>query len=218
MNILAIETSTAACSVAVLSHEQCIFLEENTPQAHARHILPMVKQALSDASLTADALDYLAFDQGPGAFTGLRIATAVIQGLALGWDKPVVSVSSLDALSFQAQQRGEPILALLDARMGEIYAGAYLDGVPLAGPAVLPPEQLESWIEAFQIKRAIGLAGDHKPWVAQQGLSWVEAVPRADALATLAAEKITQARKIEEQVPTPLYLRDKVTDKPKKEV
>ncbi len=217
MNILAIETSSSACSVALVCGERCIFREEHTPQAHARHVLPLVERVLAEGGMAPEALDCLAFDKGPGAFTGLRIAAATVQGLALGWDKPVVGISALAALAFQAQTQS-PVLSLLDARMGEVYAAIYRQQTLLAGPVVAPPEALRSWLEQHGVVQGIGLAGDHASWISQHALQWTEQPPRADAVAFLAQREAERACKVTQQLPTPLYLRDKVADKPKKEV
>jgi tRNA threonylcarbamoyladenosine biosynthesis protein TsaB len=128
MRILAIDTSGEACSAALLTEkglQQRLALE---PRRHADLILGMVAALMEEADLRLRDLDALAFGRGPGSFTGVRIATAVVQGLAFGADLPVVPVSTLAGLA-QGQHRRQgarQCLAALDARMGELYWGRYV--------------------------------------------------------------------------------------------
>lgn len=127
MKILAIDTSTDACSVA-LRHGSDTFMElKIEPQAHARLILGQVDLVLRAAEVGLDEVDLFAFGQGPGSFTGLRIAASVIQGLAFGVGKPVIAVSSLQALAQQAANLGfKKVISIVDARMQEVYCGEYV--------------------------------------------------------------------------------------------
>src|SRR6185312_12626224 len=125
MNLLAIETATEACSVALLHGNTLIDRSELAPRRHAELVLPMAEALLAEAGITRKQLDVIAVGQGPGAFTGVRLAISVAQGLALALDIPVVSVSSLAALAMQAPKNGAPILAAIDARREEIYAGVF---------------------------------------------------------------------------------------------
>src|SRR6185437_7852342 len=125
MNLLAIETATEACSVALLYGEALIDRSELAPRKHAELVLPMAEELLAEAGISRKRLDAIAVGRGPGAFTGVRLATSVAQGLALALDIPVVPVSSLAALAMQAPKNGAAILATIDARREEIYAGAF---------------------------------------------------------------------------------------------
>jgi len=132
--ILAIETSSQACSVAliqcngkavVVSQEYC-----DTPRSHTKLTLPMVDKILSEASLTLADLNAIAFSAGPGSFTGLRIGLGVVQGLAFGADLPVIGVSTLRVLALGASEHyqlkdGAIVVPCFDARMGENYWGIY---------------------------------------------------------------------------------------------
>ena len=149
MNLLSVDTSTESCSAALLSHGELTERYEVAPQQHARLILPMIDQLMGDAGLAPAQLDAVIFGQGPGSFTGVRIATALAQGVAMSVDCPVVGVSSLAALAqglYRTTQQRR-CLALIDARMNQVYAGAYViddQGVArLEGDeAVLDPQQV----------------------------------------------------------------------------
>ena len=126
MNILAIETSSEACSCALqLSDGSLSQRHDVAPRQHTQLLLPMVDSLLREAGLSLSAVDCFAFGRGPGSFTGVRIAASAIQGLALAVDRPVLGVSSLAALASGAEQAGESVLAVFDARMGEVYLGAF---------------------------------------------------------------------------------------------
>lgn len=129
--ILALDTSTQACSVAVNNRAGELFsCDRITPQSHANQLLEMIQTTLERAQIEIEKIDYLAYGSGPGAFTGLRIAAGVAQGLALGWDKPVISLSSLASTAKAAIKANSEQLsafdcvqwvALVDARMNEVY-------------------------------------------------------------------------------------------------
>lgn len=152
MNLLAIETSTESCSAALLVDGRLIQRSRLAPRLHAELLLPMCEDLLAEAGIALAALDVIAVGQGPGAFTGVRLAVSAAQGMALALDLPVVAVSSLAALALQAPVNGAPVLALIDARMGEVYAGVFRhsdaglvepvdeESVGAAGALVLPGE------------------------------------------------------------------------------
>lgn len=132
MKLLAFETATEACSVALWIDGQVRERFEIAPRRHAELTLPWAGQLLADAGIARSQLDAIAVGRGPGAFTGVRLAIAIAQGIALALDRPVVPVSTLAALALQSQ--GDRILAAIDARMGEVYLGAFAraDGDVLA--------------------------------------------------------------------------------------
>ena len=125
--ILAIETSTPACSVALTIDGVLLEDFRLAPRQHNDLILPMVDQLLTQANIHLKDLDAIAFGKGPGSFTGLRIAAGVVQGLAYGADLPVIGISTLEAMALEAFQKyhKDYWLAALDARMGEVYIGGY---------------------------------------------------------------------------------------------
>lgn len=127
MKLLAIDTVTEACSVALWLDGEVHERFEIAPRQHTILILPMVQQLLADAGLSLSQLDAVAVDRGPGSFTGVRIGTGVVQGLAYAVDLPVVPVSSLTTLAQAVwlKLRHENVLALIDARMQEVYWAGY---------------------------------------------------------------------------------------------
>src|SRR5688572_16016384 len=125
--ILAIETATEACSVALLHGGKTLQRFEHRPQAQADLVLPMIEAVLSEAGLKTQDLDAIAYGRGPGSFTGLRIAAAVTQGIAVATGLPVIPVSTLAVIAqgvYRVHGR-EKVIAAIDARMQEIYWGYY---------------------------------------------------------------------------------------------
>lgn len=132
--ILALDTATEACSVALWNDGEVHALFELCPREHTQRILPMVAQVLSDSGVALAGLDALAFGRGPGSFTGVRIGIGIAQGLALGADLPMIGVSTLKTMAQGAQRvaGASRVLAAIDARMGEVYWAQYTaqgDGV-----------------------------------------------------------------------------------------
>lgn len=149
--IIAIETATEACSAALIvadaqnNDTRCYTRYQFAPREHTKLILPMLDDVLAEAGLQLADMDAIAFGRGPGAFTGLRIATGIAQGVALSVDKPTLAMSSLAALALSALQQqtaSHTVIAAIDARMGEVYWASYrvIDGHLQA----LAPEQLSN--------------------------------------------------------------------------
>lgn len=124
MQILAIETATNACSVALLSDNGLEFAEDNSVNSHTQSVLPMIDSLLADTDFTLDDLDAVAYDAGPGSFTGLRIGAGVTQGLAYAKNLPIINISSLEAMALQANV--DYAAVALDARMNEIYFATFV--------------------------------------------------------------------------------------------
>jgi len=149
MKLLALETATEACSAALYIDGRVLARFRHAPRLQTELLLPMIEELLAESGLSLGALDMLAYSRGPGAFTGVRIAAAAVQALAFAKDIPVLAVSSLQTLA-QGVRRvhgARSVLAVFDARMDEIYAGAYaeqgelmrpLDIEHLCAPASLP--------------------------------------------------------------------------------
>jgi len=218
-NILAIETATEACSAALSVDGRIIERSEIAPRRHAELILPMIASLLAEAGLARAQLDGIAVGRGPGAFTGVRLAIAVTQGLALALDVPIVPVSSLAALAQDAPDAGASILAVIDARMGEVYAGAFRRGadglveaigdetVGKADELILP--QSIQWCvvgtgwDAYRAALAPRLP---PPPTFADGVRY----PQARAVAVLAAPQFAAGRGVAPEQALPVYLRDKV--------
>jgi tRNA threonylcarbamoyladenosine biosynthesis protein TsaB len=128
--VLAIETSTSACSVALNLAGRVISRYSEEPRSHTRLVMSMIDEVLTEAGIKVTALNGLAVTQGPGSFTGLRIGFAAVQGLAFGLDLPVVAISTLQVMAETAVRKRElghemVIVPVLDARMGEFNCGCY---------------------------------------------------------------------------------------------
>lgn len=219
MNLLAIETSTEACSVALVHGDQLITRSEIAPRRHAELVLPMADGLLAEAGLGRHALDAIAVGRGPGAFTGVRLAISLAQGMALALDRPVVTVSSLAALALEAPAGEGAILAVIDARMGEIYAASYRRNdegelVPLDEERVCPPEALvlppaegwrvvgTGWATYAEVLRS-RLTG---PVLSERG----QCYPQAEHVAALAVREFRAGHAQAPEHALPVYLRDKV--------
>lgn len=132
-NLLAIDASTAACSVAINRDGEIIESFVLAPQDHTRRLLPMLDDLLQSENLPLSAIDAIAFANGPGSFTGLRICLSIVQGLAFGASLPVIPVSTLEVMVLGAQRllnlnSNRLVLPMLDARMAEVYWGLYESG------------------------------------------------------------------------------------------
>ncbi|WP_145519167.1 tRNA (adenosine(37)-N6)-threonylcarbamoyltransferase complex dimerization subunit type 1 TsaB [Yersinia mollaretii] len=221
--ILAIDTATEACSVALWNNGEVQALFELCPREHTQRILPMVQQILAESGLTLGQLDALAFGRGPGSFTGVRIGIGIGQGLALGADLPMIGVSTLQTMAQGAFRLtgASRVLAAIDARMGEVYWGEFereAEGVWLGEmtEAVMTPEQT--------LARAQSLSGD---W-ATVGTGWQTypdlisgsnvlladgqmSLPQAEDMLPLALSLWANGRAVSVENAEPVYLRNEVT-------
>lgn len=225
MKILALDASTEALSVAVVDDERDYELEhfEIAPQAHGRRLLPLAQELLERAELALADLDGLAFGRGPGAFTGLRIAAGLIQGLAAGVDRPVVPVSTLAALAARClynDARVQRVRVVQDARMGEIYSADYqrgqgADPEPLGVERVMRPAQLDADTASAYTRAGNGwhvVAGERG--VAPEMLEPVEQWPHALDIARLALPTLRAGEGLSAAQALPVYVRDDVARKP----
>ena len=216
MRVLALDTSTEYCSVALWQDGIVIEHCELVGQKHSELLMEMLDALLKDAGIKIRQLDGIAFGMGPGSFTGVRIACGVAQGLALGANLPVAGVCTLEAL---AEASGKSrVIAALDARMGEVYHAAYrkqddawlTECEPsLCFPQDVPPLTGDDW---FGVGSGFAAYGDalQKRYAGQlQGVNGA-AVPQAAAIATIAAARFSQGRGVDAAKALPLYLRDKV--------
>lgn len=170
MKILALETSGACCSAALLIADQLEQRHEHAPRRHADLILGMLDDLLREADLRLSDLDAIAYGRGPGSFTGVRIAAAVAQGVAFGAQRPVIAVSTLAATARAASRRSgqRRIACALDARMGEVYWGCF----EVAGPSALTPIDQEGVLApaSTPVLTGTGWCGAGSGWAAYPAL------------------------------------------------
>jgi len=224
LKLLAVETSTEACSAALHIDGETQEKFEIAPREHTKKILPMIDSLLAEAELKPQQLDALAFSRGPGSFTGVRISTGIIQGIAFGADLPVIPVSTLAAIAhyFFCQNLNKNIaFTAMDARMGEIFWGVYRknhlghteligeEAVTLAGNIIFSEQQgvgIGSGWAVYQPQLSdclgdllISVDADH--------------LPRASAIADLGIIGFNQNQAVEAENAMPVYLRNKVAKK-----
>lgn len=221
MKLLAIDTATEQCSVALLIDDRCITRCVRMPRGHAELILPMIQEVLAEAGITIKQVDVIGFGRGPGAFTGVRIAVGVVQGLAFACDIPVIGISNLAAVAQQVISSQGEILVCMDARMAEVYWGMFksVDGLVVASSVeqVSKPEQVIQYINDTKQTPAIALGTgfDAYPVLSehfQDRVADAGALPRAEEIALLAAHDFKLGRMVSAAEAQPVYLRDQVTN------
>lgn len=220
--ILALDSSTDACSVALHIDGACTHLFELAAKSHTQRLLPMVDEILAKAGCHLNELDAIAYGRGPGSFTGLRICMGVVQGLAFGANLPVLPISTLQAIAcgFMEQNPNNhlPILAALDARMDEVYWGLFS---PEALPQTLVTDQVmkPGLVHADQKLNQLGqqFIGLGSGWHYQDLINLapdmidLQVYPNAQHIATLAFEDFNNNQKISIMDAQPVYLRDSVS-------
>jgi len=229
-DLLAIDTSSEACSVALALGAQVIQRHSVAPLRHAELLLPAVRELLDEAGIPLNSLDAIVFGRGPGSFTSLRIGIGVVQGLAWGTGLPVVPVSSLAAIAQQAiglERSGRQvasagfILVAVDARMSEVFHGTYT--LPETGVIQTVSVESVSAPGAVRIKhpeRTIGVGNgfERYPELAELGDTLVQVradlQPRATALITLARQWLQTEKPLPAAAAQPVYIRDRVAEKP----
>jgi tRNA threonylcarbamoyladenosine biosynthesis protein TsaB len=225
MKLIAVDTATEACTVGLLVDGAVLARFEVAPRRHAALVLGMVEELMGEAGITVAGLDAVGFGQGPGAFTGVRIAAAVAQGLAFSADLPVVAVSSLAAT---AQQLADDLdvarsIVAFDARMGEVYLGAYatededLVKSELADRIVMP-EQAPLLAGGNWVGAGSGWRAHHDALRRRYGerlsKSIPEALPHGAGLVRLAARAFSLGEGRPAEQALPVYLRNRVADVP----
>jgi len=219
MKLLAIDTSTERMSLAVC-HGDDIWTRDGVAGAQASsQLIPSIMDLLAQASLTLAGLDAIAFGRGPGAFTGLRTACSVAQGLAMGAGLPLLPIDTLHCLAETARARHHRVLSLLDARMGQVYAAAYErqddNWQTLTGPLLTEPQLLRlpaSWDEQPYVLAGNAMSAHSaglQHLLAQTGDS-LEVWPQADAMLKLAASAWSRGEAVDAALALPLYVRDDV--------
>ena len=216
VNLVALETSTEYCSLAVARGAQVFERSFHAGQRHSELALPALREMLQQAGLDMQGIDGVAFGAGPGSFTGLRIACGLAQGLALARNLPVAGIGTLLAL---AENSGAArVIACLDARMGEVYHAAYrkVDGdwIETHAPALYKPDDVPAveggdWMacgSGFHV-HAAALARRYAGAVARTDAA---AVPNAAAMLRLAQRVFALGQGVDAAAAVPLYVRDKV--------
>ncbi len=216
MNLLALDTSTGHCSVVLWNGDVAAEREAHAGQAHSELLLAMVDAVLAETRMTLRALDGIAFGRGPGAFTGLRIACGISQGLAYSAGIPVAGVDTLQCMAEGSGAR--KVICSLDARMGEVYHAAYIRGAPdwetvhapsLCAPDNVPAVSSDGWLACGSGFSAY--AEKILPCYTGQLVAVdAEAVPHARDVARLAAVTFARGQATAAARAAPLYVRDKV--------
>jgi len=221
MKLLAIETATEACSAALLLDGEIRLRYEIKPRGHSELILGMMEDLLAEAGLGLRGLDALAYGRGPGSFTGVRIASSVIQGAAFACDLPVVPVSTLAALAQRAfREKGEPnLLPAYDARMGELYWAAYQVGEEDLVSLVVPEEvadaegvRLPPMGEWYGVGSGWAVQGERLAARLGEDLLGYQARMHCSAreVVQLAAADFQRGLAVAAEEALPVYLRDRV--------
>ncbi len=216
MKILAIETSTEYCSVALWQDDVVSERCELVGQKHSEVLMEMLDALHKEAGIKVKQVDGIAFGKGPGSFTGVRIACGVTQGLALGADVEVVGVCTLEALAEASGK--DKVIAALDARMSELYLAAYekRDGEwsVVIAPCLCKAEDAPALIGEGWFCIGSGFAVSGVALQARYGDQLIgvneKAVPQASAVARIAAREFAKGNAVDAALALPLYLRDKV--------
>ncbi|OAN18478.1 tRNA threonylcarbamoyladenosine biosynthesis protein TsaB [Photobacterium jeanii] len=221
--ILAVDTATENCSVALMVGEDVISRCEYAPREHTTKILPMVDEVLAEGGVTLQQLDALAFGRGPGSFTGVRIGIGIAQGLAFGADLPMVGVSTLATMAQGTYRlhQSERVLTAIDARMGEIYWGQYQrqangDWLVQGDEMVIAPADLLANFEAQKdtwFTAGTGW-GEYAEPLAQLDVETEQGTilyPDTQDMVVLANFAFARGEAVDAEQASPVYLRDKVT-------
>lgn len=217
LSILALDTATETCSVALLTPVGVICRAEPVGQRHSERALPMVDEVLQEAGITLKDLDYLAFGAGPGSFTGLRIACGLVQGLAWGSGRPVIPVGNLLALAARVLAEApncHTVLCAIDARMHEAYCAVYQRGsgiIEVSAPSLVKPHVLTELAGGVDAVAGDALTVFPEAWPVGGNLRRFPLL-RADAadIARVASAPAMRARAIAAEDAAPLYVRDHV--------
>jgi len=223
--LLAVETSTEACSVALYSNGETKEFYEHAPMRHAELLLPAIQSLLDAAGLPLADLDAIAFGRGPGSFTSLRIGIGVVQGLAWGAGLPVIPVSSLAAVAQQSvtgiKTEACAICVAMDARMQEVYTANFRyrgDGFVMASGAerVCSPSLVSTLGSGSFIASGNGFERYEALQAMAASMDSVHAQiwPRASVLAGIAVQWLASHKPLPAEAAQPVYLRDKVAEKP----
>ena len=225
ITLLALDTSTEACSVALWHKGEKTHLDELAQRTHTKRILPMVDELLANSGINLKQVDALAFGRGPGSFTGVRVGAGIAQGLALGADLPVIAVSNLTVMAqatFELHQ-AENVAAAIDARMNEVYfsqvkrekvrseLGEFFQWNPVIEEQVCQPEKVLEQLSDLTAYR-VGTGWAAYPQFKDSGLEGSDIIlPSAQYMLELALTDYAQNKVISALEIEPVYLRNEVT-------
>ena len=211
MKILALETATDPGSIALWLDGKVVARSCPDNLSNSATLLPLAEAALAESGMGFANLDGIAFGIGPGSFTGLRVSCGVAQGLAFARDLPLLGIGTLEAMALASG--GERVIVALDARMGEVYYGIFVNGARQGSIGVYAPENVPvpdtpGWmacgngLAAYPVlgERLSGVVAEWKP----------EIMPHAEFVARLAAPRMERGERIDPADAVPLYVRDKV--------
>ena len=225
ITLLALDTSTEACSVALWHKGEKTHLDELAQRTHTKRILPMVDELLANSGINLKQVDALAFGRGPGSFTGVRVGAGIAQGLAFGADLPVIAVSNLTTMAQAAFElhQAENVVSAIDARMNEVYfsqvkrekvrseLGEFFQWNPVIEEQVCQPEKvLEQFSDLSAYRVGTGWAA--YPQFKDSGLGGSDIIlPSAQYMLELALTDYAQNKVISALEIEPVYLRNEVT-------
>ena len=225
ITLLALDTSTEACSVALWHKGEKTHLDELAQRTHTKRILPMIDELLVNSGINLKQVDALAFGRGPGSFTGVRVGTGIAQGLSLGADLPVIAVSNLTAMAQAALElhQAENVAAAIDARMNEVYfsqvkrekvwseLGEFFQWNPVIEEQVCQPEKVLEQLSDLTAYR-VGTGWAAYPQFKDSGLEGSDIIlPSAQYMLELALTDYAQNKVISALEIEPVYLRNEVT-------
>jgi len=227
VKLLALDTSSLACSVALQVGEDIVERHEEQAREHTRLLMPMVRAVLDEASVTTEQLNAIVLGNGPGSFIGMRIASSVAQGIAHGAGIPIVPVSSLAAVAAQAfdETAASEVLVAQDAHMNEVYLGAFKHG-PEGVPVPLFAERLQTQTliddldpTSASARASAGFGWERYPGLAALndtliGIHSTVRYPRARFLLPIGQAALADGKQVRPQDLVPAYLRSKVAAKP----
>ena len=225
ITLLALDTSTEACSVALWHKGEKTHLDELAQRTHTKRILPMVDELLANSGINLKQVDALAFGRGPGSFTGVRVGAGIAQGLAFGADLPVIAVSNLTAMAQAAFElyQAENVAAAIDARMNEVYfsqvkrekvrseLGEFFQWNPVIEEQVCQPEKVLEQLSDLTAYR-VGTGWAAYPQFKDSGFGGSDIIlPSAQYMLELALTDYAQNKVISALEIEPVYLRNEVT-------
>ncbi|ANO51068.1 tRNA (adenosine(37)-N6)-threonylcarbamoyltransferase complex dimerization subunit type 1 TsaB [Woeseia oceani] len=222
MNVLALDTSTLACTVALQSDDAMRSRHAERPREHTRLLLPMIQELLAEAGINSAQLDAVVLGNGPGSFIGMRIAASVAQGICFASGALLVPVSSLATVAAAAlrESAGQPVLVAQDAHMNEVYLAAY--GGDADAPEELWPASLQSaGVLAGQLPGALpaGAGWQRYPDLLAANSDWLGSpggilYPRAEELLRLGLRALENGQTVAPERLEPAYLREQVATPP----